>query len=147
MHRHLFLLVVATLISLPSQAGDIYKWYQDGKIIYGEYPPPGANAVQISRSSGVRMHESQRSSAQELLKQSSQAAEKKARAEQIVADADAYKQTRSENCGIARRNLAMYQAGGRHRFKLPDGSIKYLDEAETQSKIEEANGQIRDFCD
>ena len=93
------------------------------------------------------MNETPRSSAQDLLKQSNQAAEKKAKAEQIVADANAYKQTRSENCGIARRNLAMYQAGGRHRFKLPDGSVRYLDEAETRSKIEEANGQIRDFCD
>lgn len=146
MRKHLFLPVIMALFSLPCQAGDIYKWYKDGRIIYGEYPPPGIEAEKLSRSSAVRM-KSQQPSAQELLKQSSQAEEKKARAEKIVADAATYKQQRSENCDIARRNLAMYQAGGRHRFKLPDGSIKYLDEAETQSRIEEANGQIHDFCD
>lgn len=146
MRKHLFLPVIVALFSLPCQAGDIYKWYNDGRIIYGEYPPAGVEAEKLSRSSAVRLN-SQQHSAQQLLKLSDQAEEKKARSEKIVADANAYKQQRSENCDIARRNLAMFQAGGRHRFKLPDGSVKYLDEAETQSRIEEANGQIRDFCD
>ncbi len=147
MRAYLILPVLLALITLPCQAGDIYKWYENGKIIYGEYPPAGAEAIQLSRSSAVRMKETSRKSAQDLLKQSNQAAEKKTKSDQIVADANTYKQVRSENCSIAMRNLAMYQAGGRHRFKLPDGTVKYMDEAETQARVEEANGHIQDFCD
>lgn len=147
MRKHLILPVMLALVALPCQAGDIYKWQEKGKTIYGEYPPAGVDAVQLSKSAAVRMNNSARPSAQELLKQSNETADKKAADSQVVADAASYKKARSENCAIAKRNLAMFQTGGRHRFKLPDGTVSYLDEAETQRRTEEAQGQINDFCD
>lgn len=146
MRKHLILPILLAFVSLPCLAGNIYKWQEDGKTVYGEYPPVDAKTEQLSRSSAVRINESTRPSATKLLEQKEQAAQEAATEAEIVADAEAYKQTRNSNCSIARRNLSMYQAGGRHRFKQPDGSVKYLDEAETQSRIEEANSHIRDFC-
>jgi hypothetical protein len=146
MRKHLILPILLAFISLPSLAGNIYKWQENGKTVYGEYPPVGVSTEQLSRSSAVRLNKSTRPSATKLLKQQEQATQKTATEAEIVADAEAYKQTRSSNCAIARRNLSMYQAGGRHRFKQPDGSVKYLDEVETQTRIDEANSHIRDFC-
>ncbi|MEE9422209.1 MAG: hypothetical protein V3V50_03535 [Gammaproteobacteria bacterium] len=146
MRKHLILPIVMAFVSLTCQAGNIYKWQEDGKTVYGEYPPIGADTEQLSRSSAVRINESARPSATKLLEQQEQATKDAATEAEIVADADAYKQTRKSNCATARRNLSMYTAGGRHRFRQPDGSVKYLDEAETQNRIEEANSHIRDFC-
>lgn len=147
MRKHLVLPVLLALVSLPCQSGNIYKWQMNGKTIYGEYPPAGVDAVQLNKASAVQINKSERASPQELVKKSAEAAKKMAADDQIVADAEAYKEARSENCAIAKRNLSMFQSGGRHRFKLPDGTISYLDEAETQSRIQEANEQIRDYCD
>lgn len=147
MRLHTLLPMVLACISLTSQASDIYKWKNDGKTVYGEYPPAGVQAEKINRISGVKVNKAQRASVQERLQESEQAARDKAEKDQIVADAAAYKQARKENCSTAQRNLAMLQAGGRHRFKLPDGTISYLDEAETQRRVDEAQSQINDYCD
>jgi len=133
-------------VSLNCQAGDIYKWQENGKTVYGEYPPAGVQAQQLSKTSAVKV-DYHRPSAQELAGKADEASSKKAEAKQIVADAAAYKEARDKNCSSAQRNLAVLQTGGRHRFKLPDGTVTYLDEAETKRRVNEAREAIHDYCD
>jgi hypothetical protein len=144
--RIISLLPVLLLLGAASgHAGEIFKWQENGKTQYGEFPPPGVEAQVFKREVGSVSQTGQTAASPEA-GSPDPAPVPQPGDEQTVAEVEKYKQQRQENCAIAKRNLGLLKTGGRHRFKLPDGSVQYLDEEQTRQRIEKAERQVRDFC-
>jgi len=126
-----------------ASAGDIYKWQDNGKTVYGEFPPPGTNAQLFKRETGTtRASETPADGP----KSGDPTPAPTPDDDKAMADVEHYKQLREQNCETAKRNLGLLKTGGHHRVQMPDGSIQYLDESETKARIKDAEDQVRDFC-
>ncbi len=136
MRIHSLLPVLLLLGATSGYATDIYKWQENGKTVYGEFPPLGTSAQLFKRETGSA--DGPQSGAPTPAPQPDD--------EQTVADVEKYKQQRQQNCETAKRNLGMLKTGGHHRIKMPDGSIQYLDETQTKARVKEAEDQVRDYC-
>ena len=141
-------IITASLIYLllpHAQAATIYQWIENGKTVYGGTPPLGVEAKAIKLKSFSRQAD-KNTLASERWKQSMKKKAAQKKLDKVKADDEKYSQARALNCNKARHNLNVLQIGGRKRVKLPDGSIKYLDEAETNQKISKAKADIDAYC-
>lgn len=143
MRIHSLLAAMLLLGASAGHAGDIYKWQENGKTVYGEFPPPGVQTQVFKRQSGPAAVTEETAASPET---GAPAPAPQPEDEATVADVEKYREERDRNCEVAKRNLGILKTGGRHRFKLPDGSVQYLDETQTQERIKEAEDQVRDFC-
>ncbi|RCX29857.1 DUF4124 domain-containing protein [Thioalbus denitrificans] len=53
---------------------------------------------------------------------------------------------RADNCRKARANLNTLTTGGRLRYTDAEGNVRFLTDEERQARIEEAQGQIEEYC-
>ena len=149
MYTRLSLIAIFLLcISSTPFAAKIYKWVdEEGNVHYGERPDSG-NAKTMNIKSEPSSHtapaaENRRENAQKLLdsiakerKEKQEAAEKSAKEESV----------RKENCSRAKKQAALLKQGGR-MFEMTDtGERKYLDDATIQSRLQEAEKAVKEYC-
>jgi hypothetical protein len=108
---------------------------QDGRAYtrIGAPPPPADAAGSKARLDALRQSQADRREDREVAaEEQQQAAEKQAQIE--------------DNCATARRNLETLQLGGRQLTRMPDGSVKRLEPAEREAKLQEARQYIEQNC-
>ncbi|MEE9342077.1 MAG: DUF4124 domain-containing protein [Gammaproteobacteria bacterium] len=136
----------ALLISHSVVAGNIYQWKENGKTQFGQFPPPGISAKPVNTSRGSSDRQPKQRTPQDRLKRSENRKNEQRTQDEMKQEQQKYVKARELNCNKARHNLTILQAGGRHRIQLPDGTIKYLDEAETTNKVNAAKKNISELC-
>jgi hypothetical protein len=153
---------VALLLAAGSAAAQMYKWVdKDGRIRYGDTPPPGAKVTSIKApSSGAASPPSAPAAAsknakdgrngpmtpaeqeQDYRKRQSEARKEadKAAAEQRA------KSELSEGCARTREYLGMLQSGQRIARVNPQGERYYLDESQVAAEIAKAQQSVQEAC-
>jgi hypothetical protein len=135
------------LTAMPVGAA-MYKWKDaNGNVQYGEFPPAGATAEQITPSGAHKSAPQASQSPQERLKALEEQQQKQGEEEAKQAAESQQAEQKKKNCEIARKNLATLQAGGNRRIRLPDGTVTHLTDEDRQSRIAEAQEQIKSNCD
>lgn len=120
------LIVCASLLwHAELSAETFYKWTNDdGSTTYGKHPPKDREAIPIT-TSGYRPSVDASDSGPEQSK---------------AASGD------SENCKIARNNLAILEEGGLIRQRDQDGNEQALSETQINEEKERARQAIREYC-
>ena len=147
----LILLTICLLCLSPlSFAGKIYKWTDsEGQVHYGERPPSG-QAKQMRVPTGpphspspAEKPASQQEATQKLLDSFDKERKEKAETEAKAAEEKA---RREKNCSSAKRRIAGLKIGGRQYEVDEQGNRHYLNEAEIQSRLAEAQKYADKWC-
>lgn len=130
-------------------AAEIYKWTDPGgETHYTQTPPPSGTAAETVEGAPPPAEDPEKIR-QNLQEQLDAYDDAKAVRDEDYALQKKHRETLEiirKNCKTARSNLANLQQGGRKRYMTADGEVQYLSEEERNRRIEEAEGQIREFC-
>jgi hypothetical protein len=153
-------LVCALFLAISGGAGaQAYRWVdQDGKVRYGDTPPPGVKATPLKLPSGGASVAPAAADAaakgankgpltpaeQEKEYRKRQAEAQKAREKEDKEQRDAA--AKQENCARARETLAALESGQRIVRTRPDGERYYLDDSQREGEIAQARQSVNSWC-
>jgi len=143
----LIALSLAFLITSAANAGPVYKWNDEGRVIYSQTPPAAGiefevvfqDELGVSKKTAVAKAESSEESTFEERREERKQTEndKKVQAES--------NKIKAENCSIATKNMESLTSRGQVTVK--DGDIyRKLSEEERQAKIQETKDQVSEYC-
>ena len=152
----LFALAVAT-----TAAAQAYKWVdKDGKVRYGDTPPPGVKATPMRTPSGAtppppaastdpakkdgtaKKDEKPLTPEAAFRKRQQERAEAETKAQKEAADAA----TKRQNCDSAQLNLRTLQSGQRVTVTDASGERAYMDDSQRQQAIQRAQASVNEWC-
>ena len=128
-----------------------YKWVdKDGKVRYGDMPPPGVRATPLRPPSGAaapsaaagKKDEKALTPEQAFQKRQKDQQDQAAKADKASADAE----TRRVNCELARANLRQLQSGERMATTNAAGERVYLDDAQRAKDTARVQQAVSDWC-
>ena len=125
-------------------AAQLYRWVdEDGRVRYGDTPPPGvkASALKPPSSTGTAAPAAAEQDA-EFRKRQVEAQKAAAESEQQQKDA----QTRIDNCNRAQTALRTLQPGQRVVTTDAQGERYYLNDEELARQSALARQQVSDWC-
>lgn len=136
-------LCAASLAALPAVAA-LYKWTdENGRVVYGDTPPPGAKAERISVAAPPADPNAVRDMASkdaELKKRAQDRADTEAKAEKAAADDKA----RLERCVQIRGRMQTLRSGvALYRFNEAGEKVFY-DDAERNKAMADTDRQLRE---
>jgi hypothetical protein len=150
MKRAFFVLVLA------AAAGGVfaqqYKWVdQDGRVRYGDVPPPGANATALrppppgaaTPGSEARKDAARALTPEQAFRKRAEDAQKD-REMQAKAEQDA--QVKRENCSRAQHALRTLESGQRISRTDSKGERYFLDEAQIAQETAKARESVGQWC-
>lgn len=146
----MFRIALATVVGLALSAACSAQIYQykdaQGRTVFSDSPPPGANAVKKNvnappPSSGVGD-----SSAQDKLQEFQKRREERLEKEAKEAKDKAERDKAAENCERARSRLAGLQSGQRIVRFNAQGEREFLDDAGREKEIAAAQKSVDDWC-
>jgi hypothetical protein len=151
MLRHLPVIGALLAVSAAVPAADtqgIYKWTDDqGEVHYTQFPPPGHSAEKLHAvpppASPPQVLD------KDLQQQMQTMQQQKKEQQQGARDAKEWaeiQKIRRQNCDTANKNLVSLQRGSNVRYVDTDGKVKHLTEEERNKRIDEANKQIKEYC-
>lgn len=148
----LFLSASALLFAGDLVAGEyIYQWKdKSGQIVYSDNPPPGNIPSRRLRRDAVGEISGQEAAPAksvadqelELKKRQQEQGEKQAKAEKDSANAKA----KSQNCEMAKNQLAALESGQRIARFNAKGEREYLDDAQRAAEVERTKKAVADNC-
>lgn len=116
----------------------MYKWTdQEGNVQYSQTPPPEGDAIEISPPPAVKAPAPLKAPANRLVEDEENAAEKAP----LTPEQQAVYQ---RNCEAARANLDTYRTAT--RVQQADGQIVDMNDENRQTKIQQAEEQVKKFC-
>ena len=151
MNKRITLLALALLFA-PGllMAGTIYKWTDaEGNVHYGSEPPNSQaqpmNIRQAPPSSkpAAPTPRNRLDATTKLLVSMEKDRQQKAEAEKKTAE---QQRVRTENCSRARKRVAGLKIGGRQFEMTESGERNYLDDAEVQKRLKEAEAMVKEWC-
>jgi histone deacetylase complex regulatory component SIN3 len=153
-----FLVVLAFSAGAAAQA---YKWVdKDGKVRYGDTPPPGVKATPLRTPSGptppppvpsadaakkdgaAKKDEKPLTPEAAFRTRQQERAEADQKAEKERAEADKKRQ----NCDSAQLNLRTLQSGQRVTVTDASGERAYMDDTQRQQAIQRAQASVNEWC-
>jgi Domain of unknown function (DUF4124) len=148
------LLLIVTLLFAAAASAQQYKWVdKDGKVRYGDVPPPGANATRLraptpssspAPSAAAKKDAGGKAlSPEEAYRQRQEAARKDADKQ---AQADQEKALNQENCSRARESLAALESGQRISRTDAKGERYYLEDAQIAQEAGRARELVKQYC-
>ncbi len=155
-------LLAGALLAAPSAFAQQYKWVEkDGKVRYGDTPPPGVKATPLKGAGpapapAAAPAAADKAAAKAAPKGPMTAAEQEQafRKRQIDADKAAEKAAqegklaaqKADQCQRAQANLRLYESGERIRRTTASGEITYLEDADRAQEISKTRQMVRDLC-
>ncbi len=134
-------------LTTAAHAGPVYKWNEEGRIIYSQTPPaPGVEFEvvfedEVGKTSVAKAEASSSNSADSF-------EERRKHRKQGEADKKVMEESnkiKAENCAIATKNMESLTSRGQVTVK--DGDVyRKLSEEERQAKIQETQDQVSEFC-
>jgi len=150
----LLVFFVAALLAASGFAQQ-YKWVdKDGKVRYGDIPPPGIRATPLkpppgaaapstsAPAAGGKKGEKVLTPEQAFQKRQKDQQEAAQKAEKERADAELNR----VNCESARANLRQLQSGERVSTTNAAGERAYLDDAQRAKDVERVQKAVSDWC-
>jgi hypothetical protein len=151
------LLLIVTLVFATAASAQQYKWVdKDGKVRYGDVPPPGANATRLKAPppgasapssapapSAAAKKDGKPLTPEEAFRQRQEASRKDADKQ---AKADQEKALNQENCTRAREALVGLESGQRIVRTDAKGERYYLDEAQIAQQTARARETVKQYC-
>lgn len=141
----LYTVCLALSLVTLAHAGPVYKWNDEGRVIYSQTPPaPGIEyevVYQDESGSNTSVAKAETSSSDDFDKRREERIEKK-NDKKVQQESDKIK---AENCAIASKNMESLTSRGQVTVK--DGDIyRKLSEEERQAKIQETQEQVSEYC-
>ncbi len=141
----LYTVCLALSLVTLAHAGPVYKWNDEGRVIYSQTPPaPGIEyevVYQDESGSNTSVAKAETSSSDDFDKRREERIEKK-NDKKVQQESDKIK---AENCAIASKNMESLTSRGQVTVK--DGDIyRKLSEEERQTKIQETQEQVSEYC-
>jgi hypothetical protein len=150
---HKALLLIVTLLFAAAASAQQYKWVdKDGKVRYGDVPPPGANVTRLkpppssapAPSAAAKKDGGGKAlSPEEAYRQRQEAARKDSEKQ---AQADQEKSANQENCSRARESLAALESGQRISRTDAKGERYYLEDAQIAQETGRARELVKQYC-
>ncbi len=139
----------ALFLGTAAYAGQVYKWSDEGRIIYSQTPPaPGVEFEVVyqdetgANTSVAKVDGAASNSGDNFEKRREERLQKKTD-KQVQEESNKIK---AENCAIATQNMQSLTSRGQVTVK--DGDIyRKLSEEERQAKIQETQEQVSEYCD
>lgn len=153
MHKAIILTVIC-LFAAAAQAQQ-YKWVdQDGKVRYGDVPPPGVNATRLRPPAGGASsttpapEAAAKKDAKPLTPEEAfrKRQEEAAKDRDKQAQADQQAQAKRQNCTQAREALRSLESGDRIQRTDPKGERYYLEDAEIARETARARQAVQQWC-
>ena len=147
------LILVASFLVAGAAAAQQYKWVdKDGKVRYGDVPPPGVNATRLKGpSSGsspapaaAAKPDSEKALTPEQAFRKRQDEAEKGRETQAKAEQDA--QAKRENCTRAQEAVRVLESGQRVSRMDSKGERYFLEDAEIQQELARARQSAQQWC-
>ena len=156
----MLLRIVICALSLAVAGGaaaQAYRWVdKDGKVRYGDTPPPGVQARPLQGGGASAAPSAGDPAAKDTTKGAQTAADKEQefqkrrleaqKAEQKAAAAAKEKETKAENCRRAREALATLQGGQRILRTNAQGEQYYVDDETRAANTQDAQRAVQDWC-
>ncbi len=146
------LLLAVGLAFAATALAQQYKWVdQDGKVRYGDIPPPGVQATPLKppvSAPAAPAPAAKKGGARDLgpeaafRKRQQEQQEKEAKAAKERADAE----TRRANCEQAQAFLRTLQSGQRVSTTNADGERVFIDDEQRAKNIERSQRAVNDSC-
>ncbi len=155
--RYAFVLLAAALFALGAQA-QTYKWVdKDGKVRYGDVPPPGVKVTPIRAPSGGAPEPAPAAQAGKAAnkgpltpaEKDQEFRKRREEAEKASADAERErkeKAAKQENCQRAQEYLRGLESGQRITRVDASGERYFLDGAQRDQETERARQAMQDAC-
>jgi hypothetical protein len=164
MRRVLLMLFACAMAG--SAAAQAYKWVdKDGRVRYGDTPPPGVKATPLRTPAGqkppppppsadaakkdagakdgaAKKDEKPLTPEQAFQKRQKERQEAEQKAEKERADADAKRQ----NCESAKSQLYTIQSGQRMTTTNAAGERSFMDDEQRQRALQQAQQAVNDWC-
>lgn len=152
-------LLMALLLAAAGASAQQYKWVdRNGRVQYGDRPPPGVSATPLRRPSGTAAPAPAAPDAGAAAKKggpltpAEQEAEFRKRREE--AEKDRQKQAKAseeaaakkENCAIARSQLQTMESGQRIARTDAKGERYFLEEAQIAQEAARARQAVQQWC-
>lgn len=140
-------IAAAVLLSVPlACAAQVYQ-YKDaqGRTVFSDTPPPGANATKKNINPPQPSGDSS-GSVQEKLQEFQKRRDERLESEAKQAKEQAEKDRMAENCTRARSKLAALQSGQRIVRFNTQGEREFLDDAGRAKEMEEAQKSVSEWC-
>jgi hypothetical protein len=136
--KHALVLLASMLLALSAQA-QTYKWVdKDGKVRYGDVPPPAAKEGKAAKKGPLTPAERD----QEFRKRREEAAKASADAERERKEQAA----KQENCQRAREYLRGLESGQRISRVDAKGERYFLDDATRDQETARARQSVQEAC-
>src|SRR5688572_26689434 len=137
------LLLVALLFAAAGASAQQYKWVdRNGRVQYGDVPPPGADATRLRVPSGSSAPEPAprrgNPGEQDKREAAGKEPEKQASAEEL--------QAKKENCARAQGSLRQLESGQRIGGIDAKGERYYLDEAQLAQETAKVRQAVQEWC-
>jgi hypothetical protein len=150
MRKALFL---AALLLASAASAQQYKWVdQNGKVQYGDLPPPGVKATPLKPPPGAasapaakaegKKDAKKLSPEQAFQKRQKDEQERLAKAEKERAEAA----NKNANCESARANLRTLETGQRVSTTNAAGERVFMDDAQVAQQLDRARKSVSDWC-
>ncbi len=141
-------LVASLLISSTTEAGQVYRWTtSDGTVHYGEHPPQGVEATQMSTTTGKPSKQSSRRERVEPGEYSGEEPAAESKDETAAAEVAPPKPKKNKDiCERAKYNLKVLTDRARIRQTDENGEERYLSDEEKDKQKEKAREAIKTYC-
>jgi hypothetical protein len=148
------LAVLAALAFAAAASAQTYKWVdKDGKVRYGDTPPPGVKATPLKGPSGPAAPAASAKTddkkggkplspeaAFRKRQQDQKEAEEKSSKERAEAD------SRRQNCQVAQANLRQLESGQRIASVNAQGERVFIDDSERAAQTQRAQKAVSEHC-
>jgi len=153
------LFALAAFAFTAAAYGQAYKWVdKDGKVRYGDVPPPGVQAQRLKAPSGppaappaAAAAEPKKENKPDAKELTPEAAFRKRQQERQEADQKAEKERaeaamKQQNCANAQTYLRTLQSGQRITSTDAAGERVYMEDDQRQRGIEQAQRSVSEWC-
>ena len=141
----LFAACIALSLATLVYAGPVYKWSDEGRVIYSQTPPaPGIEfevVYQDDTGTNTSVAKAETDSSDDFDKRREARIEKN-NEKQVQEESDKIK---AENCAIATKNMQSLTSRGQVTVKDGD-TYRRLSEEERQAQIQQTQEQVSEYC-
>lgn len=139
---------IALLLCTVANAGPVYKWNEQGRVIYSQTPPaPGVEFEVVfqdetGRNTSVAKVDADSTQSGDTFDERREKRKQTENDKKVMEESNKIK---AENCEIATKNMQSLTSRGQVTVK--DGDVyRKLSEEERQSKIQETQEQVTEYC-
>jgi hypothetical protein len=149
---HKAIVVVVTCLFAAAAWAQQYKWVdKDGKVRYGDVPPPGVNAQRLKPPPGPTAPATAEKKGEKDKPLSPEAAYRKRQEEsqkeqQKQAQAQQEAEAKRENCERAQQSLRTLESGQRIARTDAKGERYYLEDAQIAQETAKARQTVQQWC-